>query len=183
MNKTIDRKKFLKFVSKINIYYKKDAFVTIDANMYHKSGKNLKPQIINVSVINDNDTLKNLIIKAKQKAQKMYTQNDKRYTLIHNKDTNTFFEIGNQGIGKTLSKNVPIEKVPTISKLKELGEQAIYYRTSFDKDKHDIKYHHFLTPILICGNKRKAVVRIVIKEYTNRTDLNNKFYYHQIEYF
>ena len=41
-------------------------------------------------------------------------------------------------------------------------------------------YHHFFTPIK--SNDRNGLIRVVIKEYTQNSTMNDKYYYHQLEF-
>ncbi|MDD5979628.1 MAG: hypothetical protein PUC23_00765 [bacterium] len=180
---TIDRKTLLEVADTLEIYFKKGAIVTIDENMSKRAGNNKTPKIIDVSSFDKTGNLEILTREVNDLAKEMYSNNQNRYTLVENIDTNTNFELGNLGIDKTFSKNVPFEKLPTYNKLKEIGEQGLYYKTSYDANKKDgIKYHHFLTPVKAINTEGNAFIRTVVKEYTKDIGQNNKFYYHQIEY-
>lgn len=179
----VKREILLNAADELDIHYKENAIVSIDENMYKMSGNNNNPKIIDISIFNKTNDISKLTRVLNNLSKELYTNNKKGYTYIKNIDTNMYFELGSLGINKTFSKNVPIDKLPTYNKLKEIGEQGIYYRTSYNlNDKNGIKYHHFLTPVKAINSNENAFVRMVIKEYTNRSDLNNKFYYHQIEY-
>ena len=92
------------------------------------------------------------------------------------------YEIWKSGIKKTFSKNVPLNKTSTATLLKEIGEEGIYYLTTMTKNETNVLYHHFLTPVKVYNIDGTIIIRSVIKEYVDRNDLNNKFYYHQFEY-
>ena len=180
---TIDRKTLLEAANTLDIHYKDGATVIIDENMSKKAGNNKNPQIIDVSIFNRTGKISELTREINNISKDIYTKNKNGYTFVLNVDTNTNFELGNLGIDKTFSKKVPFEKLPTFNKLKEIGEQGIYYRTSYDANKKDgILYHHFLTPVKAINTEGNAFIRTVIKEYTKDSNMNNKFYYHQIEY-
>ena len=169
--------------SHLDIHYKAGAIVEQDIRMLKKSGNNKTPKIIDIChLINDN-LLKDITREANDLALYLYTNNFSGHTLIENIDTKGKIEIGKMGINKTFSKNVPIEKIPTSNKLKEILEQGIYFKTTYNlKDICGIRYHHFLAPIRIDNSEENVFVRIVVKEYTKDKNMNNKFYYHQLEY-
>ena len=180
-SKQISRTLLLNLSELLDITFKKDARVELDKRLLMLSGNNKYPIIVNCESYYKktvNATIKEINKIAKQ----LYTNNTKKNTIVRNIDTNTEFEIGNMGISKTFSKRVPAEKKPTVFILRELIEQAVYYKTSFNEfDKDGIKYHHFLAIVKI-NNKYNNIVRIVFKEYTKDKNLYNKFYYHQFEY-
>lgn len=180
---TVSREILLEVAKDLNIVHKKNTIVEQDLNMIKKAGHNQNPKIINVSNSIKKNSMKKLTTNAINLSTNMYVNNKNRYTLIHNIDTEMDFEIRKLGIKKTFSKNVPIDKIPTANKLHDIGEQGIYLITSYDKnDKTGIKYHHFLTPVKLINTGRNVFVRIVIKEYTKDVNMNNKFYYHQLQY-
>lgn len=180
---TIDRNTLLEVADTLDIHYKEGATIIIDENMIKKAGNNKNPQIIDVSMFNRIGDLSQLTREVNNLSRDLYANNENGYTLVDNIDTNTNFELGRLGIDKTFSKNVPIEKLPTFNKLKEIGEQGLYYRTTYNSNENDgILYHHFLTPVKAINTDGNAFIRTVIKEYTKDNNMNNKFYYHQMEY-
>lgn len=178
----IDRETILEIAKLLEIKHKENAIVEKDNIMLKKAGNNKKPKIINVNnLFNIYNNITENTKEAKMLSIKIYVKNINGYTIINNIDTNINYELGRKGINKTFSKNVPFKKLLTANKLLEIGEQAIYYETSYDpNDKQGIKYHHFLTPVKL--NNKNAIIRSVIKEYTKDKNMKNKFYYHQFEY-
>lgn len=173
----IDRETILEIAKLLEIKHKENAIVEKDNIMLKKAGNNIN--VNNLFNIYNNITENTK--EAKMLSIKIYVKNINGYTIINNIDTNINYELGRKGINKTFSKNVPFKKLLTANKLLEIGEQAIYYETSYDpNDKQGIKYHHFLTPVKL--NNKNAIIRSVIKEYTKDKNMKNKFYYHQFEY-
>jgi hypothetical protein len=181
---SIDRETLLEVAKTLNIKHKNGAIVEQDKIMFRKSGNNLNPKIVNIDNLFDNKiNLKELTRKAEKIAIEIYANNDNGYTFVNNIDTKTKYELGRKGINKTFSKNVPFSKLSTTNKLLEIGEQGIYFETSYNpNDTQSIKYHHFLTPVKSVTDNGNAFIRSVVKEYTKNNKMNNKFYYHQFEY-
>ena len=180
---SIDRNTLLKVADTLEIYHKAGTKVITDETMLKRAGHNINPKIIDVSIFNKTGKLSQLTREINNLSRELYTNNKNGYTLVDNIDTNIDFELGKLGIDKTFSKNVPFEKLPTFNKLKEIGEQGLYYKTTYNSNKNDgILYHHFLTPVKAINNEGNAFIRTVIKEYTKDNNMNKKFYYHQMEY-
>lgn len=97
------------------------------------------------------------------------------------KDTGTIAEINKSGIEKTFSGNVTPEKIQSTNNLQNIIQEGIYnYTTQDDKDINKTLYHHFFTPVNYNG--KNGLVRVVIKEFPKDASINDKYYYHQIEY-
>ena len=179
----IERDILVEIVKLLDIHYKKGASIFEDLNILCISGNNKYPKIIPITTYDNIKEMKLLIKEINNIGRNLYSNNINRYTLIKNIDTNIEIELGNLGISKTFSKNVPFEKLSTVYKLDKIIEQGIYFKTSFNINSKDgIKYHHFFTPIRIIAKGENSFIRIVIKEYTKDKTKNKKFYYHQIEY-
>ncbi len=147
--------------------------------MSKKAGNNKTPNIIIITRIFDNidkNNAKKFRKEAIEEALSKY-----RDTSVTIKDTNSLAEINKKGIEKTFSGKVTEEKIQTADNIKEIIEEGIYGYTTQDKsDKDGILFHHFFAPVKY--NNSNSLARIVIKEYTKNKTMNDKYYYHQLEY-
>ena len=179
-SKVIDKQTLFVVAEYLDVHYKEGATFYKDNKMVHDENKCNIVNITKIFRFNSNKTLDNLIKDVKKESKSLYTF-ENGFTLVKNIDTNICFEIGNMGIDKTFSKKVPIEKIFTYYKLKEILENGIYFITTYSiDDPNDIKFHHFLS--VINFDNKNQIVRFVVKEYGKNSNLNNKFYYHQFEY-
>lgn len=176
------RVKVLELAKTLSITHKDGVIIVNDNKMQKVSGNNNSPKILKVDNLLQGDNLFNKTKNATKISIDLFTNNGDRCTKVKNKDTKTIFEIGKSGIKKTFNNNTSEEKANTCFMLKRIGEEAIYYQTTMNLNEQNILYHHFLTPIKSYNVKYELFVRCVVKEYLDRNDLNNKFYYHQFEY-
>ena len=148
----------------------------------NKSGNNKRPKIINIDELFPNLSNRDRVKAAKRLAIELYTDNKSKVTEVYNKDVGIIYEIGKSGIKKTYSGEYDANKLNSFNKLKEIGEEGIYIETTKNKYRLNVLYHHFITPVKSLYGSGNALVRSVIKEFIDREDLNDKFYYHEFEY-
>lgn len=178
-NKNVRRQDVLNVANSLNIKLKPGAVLINDTNMSRKAGHNPNPSIINITKIFENVNNKN----AKEFREDAIEEAMSKFrdAIVTIEDTKTEAEINRKGIEKTFSGNVTEEKIQTADNIKDIIEQGIYGFTSHNpNDNTGILYHHFFAPVNYKDNN--GLVRIVIKEYTQNKTMNDKFYYHQLEY-
>ena len=176
---TVSRNIVKNIANSLDIEIKKGANKISNTNMEKLSGKNKDPKIILIDNIFKGVNLKNSKNFRKiaiRKAMELFR--DKNVKI---KDTGTIAEINKSGIEKTFSGSVTPEKIQSTNNIRDIIEEGIYgYTTQNISDKSGILYHHFFTPIK--SNDRNGLIRVVIKEYTQNSTMNDKYYYHQLEF-
>ncbi|MBR6072935.1 MAG: hypothetical protein IKP76_01260 [Bacilli bacterium] len=181
--KYVDKLMILELSKYLDIHFKENSKSFIDLKMINNVS-NKKIKIINISKFDIKGDLSTITRQVNNKSRKLYTSNNPGYTIVLIKDCNILVEIGKLGIDKTFCRKVPYIKLPSYNRLKELVENGVYYKSTYNPiSKDGIIYHHFLVPVKIIKHKENYIVRYVIKEYTKNPILNSKFYYHQIEFF
>ena len=175
----IDRQDVVNIANGLNIPLKNGAVKVENTDISKKAGKNKKPNLVNITKIFEGVTDSNA---ANFRQNAIDTAMDLfRDTLVPIKDTYTIAEINKNAIAKTFSGSVTENKVQTADNIREIIEEGIYiYSTQDTSDENAILYHHFFTPVNY--NNEKGLIRVVIKEYTKNKTMNDKYYYHQLEY-
>lgn len=175
----INRQDVLNIANSLDIKLKNNATKTQDTKMAKKAGKNKIPNIVEITDIFknlNNKNAKDFRNEAEKIAMDLYR--DKTVVII---DTGSITEINKSGIDKTYSGKITESKLQTADNLEQIIEQGIYgYSTLNKDDKTGIIYHHFFTPVNYKGEN--GLIRVVIKEYSQNKTMNDKFYYHQLEY-
>lgn len=175
----VDRNVVLTIVNSLDIKIKEGAEKINDTNMEKQAGKNINPEIITITELFKNITDEN----AKTFREKAVNEALNRYrdSIAKIKDTNTVAEINKRGIEKTFSGSVTESKIQTADNILDIVEDGIYGFTTYNPNsKSGILYHHFFTPVKYKNNN--GLIRVVIREYTKDNTLNDKFYYHQLEF-
>ena len=180
--KYVPRSFLLHIANELNITHASKVIVVNNHIFMNKSGHNKRPKIINIDELFPDLSNKERVIYIRQLSFELYLDNLKGHTEVYNKDTNSMYEISKSGLKKTYSGNYDRNKFDSYNKLKEIGEEAIYFMTTKSIYNDDVLYHHFVTPVKIINGKGNALVRTVIKEFVSYKLLNNKFYYHEFEY-
>lgn len=175
----ISRDVIKNIANSLDIKVKNGAQKIQNTNMESLSGKNKNPKIISIDNIFegvDSKNVKSFRGKAISKALELFR--DKKVNI---KDTGTIAEINKHGIEKTYSGNITPEKIQTTNNIENIIEEGIYlYTTQSEEDINKILYHHFFTPVNY--NDKNGLIRVVIKEFTKDSSINDKYYYHQIEF-
>ena len=175
----IDRETVVNIANSLDIRIKEGATKIEDTNMSKLASKNKNPNIVTIDNLFENlndKNAKNYRKEAENIAMDLY-----RNKVVKIIDTQTDTEINKSGIDKTFSRSVTEAKIQTANKLEDIIEQGIYSYTTYDPDSNTgILYHHFFAPVNYKGSK--GLIRVVIKEYTQNKTMNDKFYYHQLEY-
>lgn len=175
----IDRETVVNIADSLDIKIKEGATKIEDTNMSKLAGKNKTPQIITIDELFKDLTSKN--IKEYRKEAESIANNLYRDKVVKIYDTQTNTEINKSGIEKTLSGNITKSKIQSINKLQDIIEQGIYGYTTYNPDDNNgILYHHFFTPVNY--QNKNGLIRVVIREFTNDNSLNDKYYYHQLEF-
>ena len=175
----IDRKTVVNIANSLDIKIKGGAVKIENTNMSKLAGKNKTPSIITIDELFKDLTSKN--IKEYRKEAESIANNLYRDKIVKIFDTQTNTEINKSGIEKTLSGNITKSKIQSINKLQDIIEQGIYGYTTYNPDDNNgILYHHFFTPVNY--QNKNGLIRVVIREFTNDNSLNDKYYYHQLEF-
>lgn len=175
----IDRETVVNIANSLDIKIKEGATKIEDTNMSKLAGKNKTPSIITIDELFKDLTSKN--IKEYRKEAENIANNLYRDKIVKIFDTQTDTEINKSGIEKTLSGNITKSKIQSINKLQDIIEQGIYGYTTYNPDDNNgILYHHFFTPVNYQNNN--GLIRVVIREFTHDNSLNDKYYYHQLEF-
>lgn len=175
----IDRETVVNIANSLDIKIKEGATKIENTNMSKLAGKNKTPNIITIDELFKDLTSKN--IKEYRKEAESIANNLYRDKLVKIFDTQTETEINKSGIEKTLSGNITKSKIQSINKLQDIIEQGIYGYTTYNPDDNNgILYHHFFTPVNY--QNKNGLIRVVIREFTNDNSLNDKYYYHQLEF-
>lgn len=175
----IDRETVVNIANSLDIKIKEGASKIEDTNMSKLAGKNKTPNIITIDELFKDLTSKN--IKEYRKEAESIANNLYRDKLVKIYDTQTNTEINKSGIEKTLSGNITKSKIQSINNLQDIIEQGIYGYTTYNpNDNNGILYHHFFTPVNY--QNKNGLIRVVIREFTNDNSLNDKYYYHQLEF-
>ena len=175
----IDRETVVNIANSLDIKIKEGATKIENTNMSKLAGKNKTPNIITIDELFKDLTSKN--IKEYSKEAESIANNLYRDKLVKIFDTQTETEINKSGIEKTLSGNITKSKIQSINKLQDIIEQGIYGYTTYNPDDNNgILYHHFFTPVNY--QNKNGLIRVVIREFTNDNSLNDKYYYHQLEF-
>lgn len=162
----------------INIPLKSGAEYVYNTELSRKSGNNVMPTIIDINDIFEGVT-KNNAIKFRKKAIEKCLELF-RNKVITIKDTNTLTEINKNGIKETYSKGVDTIKIQSTNNLGDIIAEGIYKYTTRDIDNDDgILYHNFYSPVSYNG--KNHLMRVIIKEFSNNPNMNDKFYYHSLE--
>ena len=175
----IDRETVVNIANSLDIKIKGGAVKIENTNMSKLAGKNKTPSIITIDELFKDLTSKN--IKEYRKEAESIANNLYRDKIVKIYDTQTNTEINKSGIEKTLSGNITKSKIQSINKLQDIIEQGIYGYTTYNpNDNNGILYHHFFTPVNY--QNKNGLIRVVIREFTNDNSLNDKYYYHQLEF-
>lgn len=175
----IDRETVVTIANSLDIKIKEGAEKIENTNMSKLAGKNKTPNIVTIDELFKDLTSKNIKEYRKEAesiANRLYR--DKVVTIY---DTQTKTEINKSGIEKTLSGNITKSKVQSINQLQDIIQEGIYGYTTYNPDDNNgILYHHFFTPVNY--QNKNGLIRVVIREFTNDNSLNDKYYYHQLEF-
>ncbi len=180
--KYVPRSFLLHIANELNITHASKVIIVENSKFLNKSGNNKRPKIINIDELFLDIPNKEIVFIIKRLSIELYTANKKGYTEVNNKDTNSTYVIGKSGIKKTYSGVYDRNKQRSYNKLKEIGEEGIYFLTTKNKNDDTVLYHHFITPVKLINGKGNTIIRSVIKEFINTKTIRNRFYYHEFEY-
>ena len=180
--KYVPRSFLLHIANELKITHADKVIVVNNHIFMNKSGNNKRPKIINIDELLPGLSNRDKVRAAKRLAIELYTDDMTKVTEVYNKDTDSIYEIGKSGIKKTYSGMYDDNKINTFNKLKEIGEEGIYILTTRNVNNEFVLYHHFITPVKALDGSGNAFVRSVVREFLDRKNLNNKFYYHEFIY-
>lgn len=174
----IDRQTIMDISDNIKIPIKENSKYVYDSEMSKKAGNNLKPNITNIDIIFE-DATKNNTFNFRKKAieNALNLFRDKKVQI---KDTKTFAEINKSGIKETYSKDIGIEKLQSSNNFDSIIKEGIYKYTTKNNSEKNILYHTFFSPVSFNGENN--IMQVVIKEFADIADANDKFYYHTIKF-